>query len=66
MSFRKVFFAMGFLAILGILLSCGGPKPYYKTKTGRKKQKYYNDIQFGGRSAAEMEPVKKSKTKKKK
>ena len=31
--------------------SCAGSKPYYKTAEGKKKQKYYNDIQFGGRKA---------------
>lgn len=41
------------------LASCGGPKPYYKTRTGKKKQKYYNDIQFGGKSASEMKPAKR-------
>jgi hypothetical protein len=60
MSIRKVFFAMGVLSF--VLMSCGGPKPYYKTRVGKKKQKYYNEIQFGGKSAAEMEPVK-TKTK---
>ena len=30
------------------LSSCGGvPKPYYETGVGKKKQKYYNDIQYG-------------------
>jgi hypothetical protein len=45
----------GFVVIIAFLLSaCGGQKPYYKTKAGKKKQKYYNDIQFGGKSASEM------------
>lgn len=35
-------------------ISACGPKPYYKTAKGKKKQKYYNDIQFGGKSASEM------------
>jgi len=39
--------------LLFVLVSCG-PKPYYKTAKGKKKQKYYNDIQFGGKSASEM------------
>ena len=29
------------------LSSCAVPKPYYETGVGKKKQKYYNDIQFG-------------------
>jgi hypothetical protein len=39
--------------VLFALSSCG-PKPYYKTAKGKKKQKYYNEIQFGGKSASEM------------
>jgi hypothetical protein len=42
------------LALSFIFTSCLGPKSYYKTAEGRKKQKYYNEIQFGGRSAATM------------
>lgn len=43
------------LALTGIIISgCSSPKPYYKTKEGRKKQKYYNEIQFGGKSASQM------------
>jgi hypothetical protein len=37
-----------------ILSSCATPKPYYKTAEGKKKQKYYNEIQFGGKSASTM------------
>lgn len=37
-----------------LLLSACGPKPYYQTREGKKKQKYYNAIQFGGKSASEM------------
>jgi hypothetical protein len=33
-------------ALLVLFSSCG-PKPYYDTRVGRKKQKYYNDIQYG-------------------
>jgi hypothetical protein len=47
--------------IVGILLAasvifsaCAGQKSYYKTSEGKRKQKYYNDIQFGGKSAATM------------
>jgi hypothetical protein len=43
------------VVIIAVLMSaCGSPKPYYKTRTGKKKQKYYNDIQYGGKSASEM------------
>lgn len=43
------------LSLLAVfaLASCG-PKPYYQTREGKKKQKYYNEIQFGGKSAATM------------
>lgn len=30
-----------------ILLSACGPKPYYLTHEGKKKQRYYNSIQYG-------------------
>lgn len=40
------------LLILSIILgACASSKPYYKTAEGKKKQKYYNDIQFGGKKA---------------
>lgn len=43
---------LGFVLIVSIILSsCASGKPYYKTREGKKKQKYYNDIQFGGRKA---------------
>jgi hypothetical protein len=43
------------MVILAVfVLGACGPKPYYKTAKGKKKQKYYNDIQYGGKSASEM------------
>lgn len=43
---------IGFLIILSFIASaCAGSKPYYKTAEGKRKQKYYNDIQFGGKKA---------------
>lgn len=43
---------VGFLLIVSFVFSgCAGGKSYYKTREGKKKQKYYNDIQFGGRKA---------------
>lgn len=43
---------IGFLIILSLIVSaCAGSKPYYKTAEGKRKQKYYNDIQFGGKKA---------------
>jgi len=47
------------ITICFALCACGGPKPYYKTRVGKKKQKYYNEIQFGGKSASEMKKLKK-------
>jgi hypothetical protein len=47
------------IIMLAILISaCSSSKPYYKTRTGKKKQKYYNDIQYGGKSASEMKRPK--------
>jgi hypothetical protein len=45
---------VGFFLVALIFTACLGPKPYYKTAKGKKKQKYYNDIQYGGKSAATM------------
>jgi uncharacterized protein YceK len=35
------------LLVLIMLASCATPKAYYETKEGKRKQKYYNDIQYG-------------------
>jgi predicted small secreted protein len=43
------------MVIFAFLVSACGPKPYYKTRAGKKKQKYYNDIQYGGKRASEMQ-----------
>lgn len=48
---RKLMVLVVMVSLLG---ACSSSKPYYKTKEGKKKQKYYNDIQFGGKSASEM------------
>ncbi len=48
----KRYFAVIFAVL--ILAACSTPKPYYKTAKGKKKQKYYNEIQFGGKSASQM------------
>lgn len=42
------------LVVSVIFSACSTSKPYYKTTEGKRKQKYYNDIQFGGKSAATM------------
>jgi hypothetical protein len=46
-------YAVVILALI-IISACSTPKPYYKTAKGKKKQKYYNEIQFGGKSASEI------------
>jgi hypothetical protein len=46
---------VGLVVVFAFLLgACSSNKPYYKTAKGKKKQKYYNDIQYGGKSAATM------------
>jgi hypothetical protein len=41
------------VAIL-ILSACATPKAYYETKEGKRKQKYYNDIQYGRNAHPKM------------
>jgi hypothetical protein len=36
-----------FMMIGLFLSSCSNQKPYYKTRIGKKKQTYYNKLQFG-------------------
>jgi len=36
-----------FLAGLIFMSACASEKPYYKTAEGKRKQRYYNAIQFG-------------------
>lgn len=43
---------VGLCLIVSFILSSCGPKPYYKTSEGKRKQKYYNEIQFGGKNPA--------------
>ena len=43
-----------FLVAVFIFSACSTQKAYYKTAEGKRKQKYYNAIQFGGKSAATM------------
>jgi hypothetical protein len=43
------------LTLIAVLASCNvNPKPAYATRKGKKRQKYYNDIQFGGKRPSEM------------
>lgn len=41
----KRFVLIGLALIM--LAACATPKAYYETKEGKRKQKYYNDIQYG-------------------
>ena len=36
-----------FFVLALIFISCATEKPYYKTAEGKRKQRYYNAIQFG-------------------
>jgi len=46
-----------------LMVACSTiPKPYYETKEGKKKQKYYNAIQFGQRDVPPFPNVKKRKS----
>jgi hypothetical protein len=45
---------------VAICISCG-PKPAYKTAEGKKKQKYYNNLQFGGDPKAVPAPKNKKR-----
>lgn len=48
-----------FVAAIIVVSAYGCQRPYYKTAKGRKKQKYYNDIQFGGKSPSQMEKLER-------
>jgi hypothetical protein len=46
---------VGLFLVTSIVFSaCAIDKPYYKTAEGKRKQKYYNEIQYGGKSASTM------------
>ena len=47
------------VVLIAFCFSCG-PKPAYKTAQGKKKQKYYNNLQFGGDPKAVPPPKKKN------
>jgi hypothetical protein len=44
---NKTIRTMVVVSLASCFLWCCGPKPYYETKEGKKKQKHYNKIQFG-------------------
>lgn len=58
MKNQKMNKAVGIFLVISIILGACGPKPYYKTAEGKRKQKYYNEIQFGGKSASQMKKLK--------
>jgi hypothetical protein len=43
-----------FVLALLIFSSCRVEKPYYQTSVGKKKQKYYNAIQYGAKNHPKM------------
>jgi hypothetical protein len=45
MKKRVGYFVLALL--IGGLFSCASPRPYYQTREGKKKQDYYNRIQYG-------------------
>jgi hypothetical protein len=48
MCVMKKILGISVLAFLLLnLINCTSPKPYYDTAVGKKKQRYYNDIQYG-------------------
>jgi hypothetical protein len=49
------------LLFISFCWACG-PKPAYKTTEGKRRQKYYNNLQFGGDPKAVPPPKTKKKT----
>jgi len=46
---------MWIVVALILFSSCSTvPKPYYETREGKKKLKYYNSIQFGQRNTMDL------------
>ena len=46
--FTPMRYCLTAFVILILCVTACGPKPYYKTAEGRKKQKHYNALQYGG------------------
>jgi hypothetical protein len=49
-----------FILFVSFCWACG-PKPAYKTTEGKRRQKYYNNLQFGGDPSAVPPPKNKKK-----
>jgi hypothetical protein len=45
---------VSFVVVLLVFGSCRVEKPYYETAIGKKKQKYYNAIQYGAKNHPKM------------
>jgi hypothetical protein len=43
-----------FVLALLVFSSCRVEKPYYETAIGKKKQKYFNSIQYGAKNHPKM------------
>ncbi len=43
---RRLLIPGSLVLLLAIMFSSCGPKPQYKTAEGKRKLKYYNDIQY--------------------
>lgn len=50
----------GLLLVSVLLLASCGPKPQYKTRLGKKKLKYYNNIQYGKEKPKTYKSLKKN------
>jgi hypothetical protein len=51
LDMKKLIFVL--VALIGFT-ACSAPKAYYETKEGKRKQKYYNDIQYGRNAHPKM------------
>jgi hypothetical protein len=46
--------SVAIIMVLILFVACSTPKAYYETKEGKRKQKYYNDIQYGKNAHPKM------------
>lgn len=44
---KKIIGVLVLAFLITNLINCTVAKPYYETSVGKKKQHYYNDIQYG-------------------
>lgn len=57
---KLVNYLTGLLLLCAILLTSCGPKPQYKTSLGKKKTKYYNNIQYGKEKPKTFKSLKRN------